>query len=316
MTGTRPTIWRRLRAIDEVGVVVALLSVCLLLTLSTGPQFAQTGNLLQVARQASSYGILSVGMVLLLSMGEIDLSVGAILTLVNIVTALALRERLPLVVAILAGLATGAGCGLVNGLLGFSLRVPSIIITLGTMSIYRGLALVFSKATPIGNFSKDNLLFDLGSHGPLGVPTSVWLMLIMGALGHAVLHHTAFGWRAQAIGSNAQAARFSGIPLARYRVLAMTLIGIDAFTFPLFSAAGASLGLTIADAQGSERGGLVGAYVGAAGGVSLVLLGATAWAVVQPGHAVVTLPMSLLAAGAVTVATALGAGVGATLGER
>ena len=86
------SLWRRLRAIDEIGVVVALLSVCGLLWLTTGEKFAQPTNLLQVARQASSYGIMSVGMVLLLSMGEIDLSVGAILTLVNIVTAVALRK--------------------------------------------------------------------------------------------------------------------------------------------------------------------------------------------------------------------------------
>ena len=308
MSGIRPPIWRRLRAIDEMGVLVALLSVCLLLTVTAGPQFAQTGNLLQVARQASSYGILSVGMVLLLSMGEIDLSVGAILTLVNIVTALALREKLPLGVAILAGLATGAVCGLMNGLLGFSLRVPTIIVTLGTMSIYRGLALVFSKATPIGNFSKDNFLFDLGSHGPMGVPTSVWLMLLMGALGHAVLHHTAFGWRAQAIGSNAQAARFSGIPLAQYRVLAMTLMGLVAGVagvmelaflqsgspttgqgYELYVIASAIIGGTpLTGGSGSVAGGMLGALLSAVIRNGLVLLELSAnWGTVVTGVVII-----------------------------
>src|SRR6186997_577108 len=87
--------WRRLLAFDEIGVIVALMSVCVLLCVAAGDQFLQPRNLLQVARQASSYGIMAVGMVLLLSMGEIDLSVGSILTLVNVVTAIALREGAP-----------------------------------------------------------------------------------------------------------------------------------------------------------------------------------------------------------------------------
>ena len=141
-------VWRRLREIDEIGVIVALLSVCAVLCLATGDLFVRPANLLQVARQASSYGIMAVGMVLLLSMGEIDLSVGAILTLVNIVAAIALREGLPMPLAVAVGLATGAACGLANGLLGMLLRIPTIIVTLGTMSVFRGLALVLSKATP------------------------------------------------------------------------------------------------------------------------------------------------------------------------
>src|SRR5436190_12694386 len=89
---SQTSAWQRLVTFDEVGVVVALLCVCGLLCIAAGDQFLQSGNLLQVARQSTSYGIMAVGMVLLLSMGQIDLSVGSILTLVNIVTAIALRE--------------------------------------------------------------------------------------------------------------------------------------------------------------------------------------------------------------------------------
>ncbi|HUR46038.1 MAG TPA: ABC transporter permease [Candidatus Saccharimonadales bacterium] len=223
-----PGLWQRLRTIDEIGVLVALLAVSLLLCFSAGDHFLRPPNLFQIARQASSYGILAVGMVLLLSMGEIDLSVGATLTLVNVVTAILLRDGLPMPLAILLGLTTGAACGLLNGILCVLLRIPTIIITLGTLSIFRGLALVFSKATPIGNFPKDNLLFNLGSANLFGIPTSVLVMLIVGLVGHVILGHTAFGWRAQAIGSNAQAAHFSGIPLPRYRIAAMVMMGVVA----------------------------------------------------------------------------------------
>jgi len=283
-----PGAWRRLRAIDEIGVVVALLSVCFLLWLATGDKFVRPTNLLQVARQASSYGIMSVGMVLLLSMGEIDLSVGAILTLVNIVTAVALREGMPMPFAALVGLATGAACGLANGLLGMLLRIPTIIVTLGTMSVYRGLALVLSKATPIGNFSKDNLLFDLGSSNLFGVPTSVLVMLIVGLVGHVVLNHTAFGWRVQAIGSNAQAARFSGIRLPRYRVAAMTLMGLVASIAGIMELAFLQSG-SPTTGQGYElyviASAIIGgtALTGGSGSVAGAILGALLIAVIRNG---------------------------------
>jgi ribose transport system permease protein len=308
MGNKHPAAWRRLRAIDEIGVVVALLSVCFLLWLATGDKFVRPTNLLQVARQASSYGIMSVGMVLLLSMGEIDLSVGAILTLVNIVTAVALREGMPMPFAMLVGLATGAVCGLANGLLGALLRIPTIIVTLGTMSIYRGLALVMSKATPISNFSKDNLLFNLGSSNLLGVPTSVLVMLVVGLVGYVVLDHTAFGWRAQAIGSNAQAARFSGIRLARYRVAAMTLMGLVASIagimelaflqsgspttgqgYELYVIASAIIGGTaLTGGSGSVAGGILGALLIAVIRNGLVLLELSAyWGTVVTGVVII-----------------------------
>jgi ribose transport system permease protein len=302
------TRWRRLRSVDEIGAIVALLSVCGLLWLITGSKFAQPANLLQVARQASSYGIMSVGMVLLLSMGQIDLSVGSILTLVNIITALLLREGTPLSLAILAGVLAGALCGFFNGILTVLLRVPAIIVTLGTMSVYRGFALVLSKATPIGNFSKDNIFFDLGSANILGVPTSVWVMLAVGLAGHLLLVHTAFGWRLQAIGSNPQAARFSGIPLARYQIIVMAIMGCIASIagimelaflqsgspttgqgYELYVIASAIIGGTaLAGGSGSVVGGLLGALLIAVIRNGLVLLEFSAyWAAVVTGAVII-----------------------------
>jgi ribose transport system permease protein len=287
---------------------VALLSVCAALGLATGDRFVRPTNLLQFARQASSYGIMSVGMVLLLSMGEIDLSVGAILTLVNIVTAVALREGMPMPLAALAGLLMGASCGLANGALGVMLRIPTIIVTLGTMSVYRGLALLLSNATPIGNFPKDNLLFDLGSSNVLGVPTSVLVMLAVGLAGHALLSQTAFGWRLQAIGSNPQAARYSGIPLARYRIAALTIMGLIAGIagvmelaflqagspttgqgYELYVIASAVIGGTaLTGGSGSVVGGILGALLIAVIRNGLVLLELSAyWAAVVTGAVII-----------------------------
>lgn len=305
---SRPHPWRRLLAFDEIGVVVALLSVCALLCLTAGQQFVQPTNLLQVARQASSYGIMAAGMVLLLAMGEVDLSVGATLTLVNIVTAVALREGLPMPLAVVVGLGTGAFCGLTNGLLVVLLRLPTIIVTLGTMSVFRGLALVVSKATPVHDFSKDNLLFDLGGRSALGVPTGVWVMLATGVAGHLLLSHTAFGWRVQAIGSNTQAARFSGIPLERYRIMVMTIMGLVAaiagvmelaflqsgnpttgLGYELYVIASVVIGGTaLTGGSGSVAGGILGALLIAVIRNGLVLLEFSAyWSTVATGVVII-----------------------------
>jgi len=176
------------------------------------------------------------------------------------------------------------------------------------MSVFRGLALVLSKATPIGNFSKDSLLFHLGSGNLLGVPTSVWVMLGVGLVGHVLLNQTAFGWRAQAIGSNTQAARFSGIPLMRYRVAAMTIMGFVAGIaglmelaflqsgspttgqgYELFVIASAIIGGTaLTGGSGSVVGGILGALLIAVIRNGLVLLELSAyWGTVVTGVVII-----------------------------
>ena len=302
--------WRNRLAIDEIGAGVALLTLCLAIWAATGDRFIEPSNLLKVARQASSYGIMSVGMVILMSMGEIDLSVGSILTLVNVVTAIALREELPMPLAVAIGLGSGAACGLANGLLSVLLGIPTIIITLGTMSVFRGLALVLSNAKPIGNFSKDNLLFSLGSGDILGIPTSVCVMLLVCLAGYILLGRTAFGWRVQAIGSNAQAARFSGIPIARYRIAALALMGLVAGIAGIMELAFLQTGSTTTG-QGYElyviAAAIIGgtALTGGSGSVVGGVLGALMIAVIRNG--LVLLELSAYWGTVVTGAVIIGA---------
>ena len=201
--------WERLRQIDEIGVIGALLIIGVVLSLTT-ESFLTPTNVLQVMRQASYFGMMAVGMVFVISMGDIDLSVGSILMLSNIVAAMALRDGYPLIIALLIGLAVGALCGFVNGTLSVLLRIPTIIVTLGTLSIYRGLGLVISNAAPISRIPKNNWFFDTIGGNIVGVPGSVVLMLLVGVFGYFLFNRSAFGRRVQAIGSNKQAARFSG----------------------------------------------------------------------------------------------------------
>lgn len=299
--------WRRVMRIDEIGVLTALLAIGFVLSVTT-TTFLNPVNLLQVMRQASYYGIMAVGMVFVISMGDIDLSVGSILMLVNIVAGLCLRANLPIGVAILLGLLTGAICGLINGGIAIVLRIPTFIVTLGTMSVFRGIGLVLSNATPISNFSKTGAFFTVGGGNILKIPTSVVVMILVAVAGYILYNQTPFGRRVQAIGSNAQAARFAGIRLVNHRLLAMTLMGVisgiagiialaflqaaDPQTgpgFELFVIAAAIIGGTsLSGGSGSIFGAILGALIIAVIRNGLVLLGASAyWGTAATGAVII-----------------------------
>jgi len=220
----------RLFGLQEIGVLIALVGMCLFLAINphSRDSFRTSQNLLQVARQASYYGIMAVGMVLVISMGDIDLSVGSILTLTNVVTALALRSGMNAVTAVLIGLACGGICGLVNGVLAVLLRIPMIIVTLGTLSVFRGLSLMLCNASPISQFSKEGPLFTVVGGDIFGVPASVLVMLAAGVVGWLLMARSIHGRRVQAIGSNPTASRLAGIRFERYRIGVMTINGMFA----------------------------------------------------------------------------------------
>jgi ribose transport system permease protein len=249
-----------------------------------------------------------VGMVFVMSMGDIDLSVGSIFMLTNMVAAMVLRDKFPLGAAILAALLAGGLCGFINGGLSVLLRIPTFIVTLGTLSIYRGIGLVISNAAPISRFPKANWFFETGGGDILGVPSSVVLMLVVGVLGSILFKRTAFGRRVQAIGSNLQAARFSGIQIARHRIIVMVMMGMVAALaglaalaflqsadpttgtgFELLVIASTIIGGTsLSGGSGSILGALVGALIIAVIRNGLVLLGLSAyWGLVATGAVII-----------------------------
>src|SRR5581483_4402373 len=109
--------------------------------------------------QASYIGIMAVGMVFVISMGDIDLSVGAMLMLTTVSMAVLFQAGYATAVVIVAGLLIGALCGFVNGLLSVLLRIPTIIVTLGTLSVFRGLGLVVSGGAPVSGYDQTTWFF-------------------------------------------------------------------------------------------------------------------------------------------------------------
>jgi ribose transport system permease protein len=188
--------------------------------------FLTAANMMTIIRQTTPVTIMAVGMTFALSTGQIDLSVGAIVALAALVTALVLRQA-GIVPAVAAGLAVGAMVGLVNGLLTVYLRIPALLVTLGTMGVITGLARMITnlEAVPILNATY-NFVFGSGNLGPVST-LFLWTLLAM-AIGHLVLHHTRYGRHVLATGGDVAAARAAGIATVRITVSAFIVSGCAA----------------------------------------------------------------------------------------
>lgn len=209
---------------DYIGVLVVTVILVLIIGV-VHPRFLAFGQLTDVLNQATSVAILACGIAFLLAMRELDLSVGSVYGLTAICAALLMHTGVPSWLSVLAGLVIGAALGLVNGLLIQLFRLPSIIATLATLSIFRGLTFAVSSGTEIaGPALTDSFARFVGGH-LLGIPTNVWVLVLVVAALTLVLLATPFGYRVRSVGSNPDAAIFSGLPVRRVRLLAFVLMG-------------------------------------------------------------------------------------------
>lgn len=215
-----PTGWRsRLGGADPrayvVYVVLGLILAFFAITLRDDG-FLTSGNLLNVARQTAPLAIMAAGFVFVLSAGEIDLSIGAVVALAALVTAVVLRD-VGLVAGIAAGLGVGVAVGLFNGLFVTLLRLPSFLVTLATMGLITGLARTITdlKSVPVIDETYVNL-FGSGDLGPVpGIV--VWALMIV-ALGHLLLRERRFGAHVLAVGDAREAARVAGVRVERVKL--------------------------------------------------------------------------------------------------
>ena len=182
--------------------------------------FLTSSNLLNIVKQTAPVSVMAVGLVFVLSAGEIDLSIGSMVALAALVGAIVLRDA-GLVLGILAGLGCGLGVGVLNGAFTTLLRLPSFLVTLATMGLVAGVARWTTdlQAVAITNQTFTNV-FGSGELGPVPVLV-IWTVVV--AVGHYVLRHTRFGAHVLAIGDNAEAARVTGIRVDRVRLAVLTL---------------------------------------------------------------------------------------------
>jgi len=203
-----------------------LIYALLLVTLSLlSPYFLSVNNLLNILVAVSVIGIIAVAMTMVIVSGGIDLSVGSVVAFTGVAVA-QLSHSVPLWVAVAAALGIGLFTGTLNGLAVTRIGINPLITTLGTLSITRGLALVFSGGLS-QTISHEGFKF-LGRGFVLGVPFQVLLMAALFALAAWVMRATVLGRSFYAIGGNARAARLAGLPVARLRLLTYVISGFSA----------------------------------------------------------------------------------------
>ena len=212
-----------LRFVIAQRALLVLIILCVVLGLLL-PPFLTTRNILNVLRQISITGIVAVGMTFVIVTGGIDISVGSIVALCGVTTAAALQAELGMVVAILAGLFVGLLVGLLNGVLVSYGRVMPFVATLGTMYLFRGIALIVTGGQAIWNLPDE--FMQIGTGYALGIPIPVIITFLIYLGGHLLLHRFTFGRYTLAIGGDEEAARLCGVAVKRTKLLTYGLCGL------------------------------------------------------------------------------------------
>jgi rhamnose transport system permease protein len=201
-------------------VALAILGLC-------NDRFLTVDNLLNQGRLMTEVGIIALPMTFIIITGGIDLSVGSVVGLCAIMLGYSWKNfGFPLPLAIAFSLCVGAAAGFVNGLLITRVRVPPLIMTIATLALYRGLAEGISQAHSVRNYPE--WFFFVGQGELFGVPTQLWILLAGIIVAGVALDRTTFGRTLYAIGNNETAARFSGLPVDRVKLLIYTLSGLAA----------------------------------------------------------------------------------------
>jgi inositol transport system permease protein len=209
--------------LHRFGLLFVILLVGLGLTLATDT-FLSVANLTNVARQVSINGILAVGVTFVLLTAGVDLSLGSVVALSGVACAtFAHPGDHSVIVPIAVGLLTGLTCGLVNGVLVTRGGVAPFIVTLGMMTIARGLALIFSGGRPVANMS--NELTALAGD-VFGVPIPMLCFAGVALVSWFFLRHFRLGRHIYAVGGNENAARAAGVPVERVKLFAYGLCGL------------------------------------------------------------------------------------------
>lgn len=216
---------RQNKIVKALGPFLIVFIIALIFSVTT-PSFLTIGNVLTLSHSASIYVILAMGLSCVLISGATDLSAGSVVALSGITCCLMMRDYgLPVWVGVLVGVGTGVLCGVINGLLATKLGLVPFIATLGTQWIYRGLTNILGSGMPVS--VRDSVVegqaeqfYWLGGGRELGIPVPIYIFVICGIVLSFLLAKTVFGRNLYAVGSNAEAARLSGINSAKTQIIA------------------------------------------------------------------------------------------------
>ncbi|MEP7284998.1 MAG: ABC transporter permease [Chloroflexota bacterium] len=215
------------RFIRSYGLILILAVITFSFTIIQ-PAFLSLDNIIGILYQVSLVGTMAVCSTFVIITGGIDLSVGPVLAMSGLYTVFTLTANGQLLIpALLIGLLTGVVCGLLNGLAVSILRLPPIIVTLATMSIFRGVALLTGGSTLHAVSGPDSFLF-IGQGKIAGLPFPIFIFAIVALIMLFLQTRTRFGLNVFAVGENEEAARLCGLPVMQTRLLVYVISGIGA----------------------------------------------------------------------------------------
>lgn len=210
----------------ELAVLVALLLVVVVFSI-LDPIYLVPGNLVDIVKQATINGILAIGMTVVILSDGIDLSIGCTFAIVIVAVGSMVVAGVPTIIAIILGALLGSLMGAFNGILVTKMKLQAFIATLGTMSVYRGLAYVFTGGWPVLNIPTEyRKMFTTKLPGD--IPISVFVLFAIAIVVHIMLSKTRFGNYIYATGGNADAAKLSGVNVDFAKILAYAICGFCA----------------------------------------------------------------------------------------
>lgn len=230
VTASRPIadfdkpLWQRLFATREMAII-ALLVIVLVVAISAVPNFGSKITMTYLLLDMFPTLIIALPMTAIIVTGEIDLSVASVVGLSSVLTGVLTQAGLPFGLVIVLALVSGVICGAVNGFLVTVVGLPSLAVTIGTLALYRGLAVGLLGTTAITDFPEFWTSLAKAKLGSTGIPVVVLLFLLLAALFTVLLHFTRFGRGIFAIGLSPEAARFSGVDVGRTKLILFVLSG-------------------------------------------------------------------------------------------
>ncbi|WP_326568983.1 ABC transporter permease [Amycolatopsis rhabdoformis] len=247
--------------VQNSSLIITLVVLVVLLS-SLNENFFRTTNLLLIGSAVTIMGLLSLVQTLVIILGALDISVGSMAGLASVISAMAFTATGSSIVGILAAVATGIVCGLVNGLIIIFGRVNPVVATLATLAAYKGIAQVVSDGKAQGYTGADDLFIFLAKGSVLGLPTLVWVFFIVAAVLHFLLKYTDIGRNVFAIGGNDTAARLAGININRYIIGVYALVGVVAAIAGVLITARTGSGQPTSGSEGLELQAVTGAALG------------------------------------------------------
>ena len=257
---------------SRFGTLAGFAGVVIVLWLLLPDTFMTARNLLNISQQISMLGVIAFTMTIVMAMGDFDLSVGSMVSLAGVTAAVLFTHEQPMLIAVTAALLVGLAGGLLNGVLVSYVGILPFVATLGTLTIFSGLAFIVSSGKTIfgrdipaafGEFARGGLPLDVFGIESIRVPNLTILALAVLCIVWFVLERKAFGRHLYVIGSNAQAAELSGIAVRKLRLAAFVLTGFGA------AMAGLMLASRVASANPTQGAGLM------LDGIACVFLGMT-----------------------------------------